>query len=83
MVEWLFLAVSWGCMRFVFVFTTAIDWDCVAAVERLPALHYIDGWLRMGLLPPREFCRHILSCRELKTKSFKRCLHSVLRGVGL
>ena len=46
----------------------------------------IDGWLRMGLLPPpppREFCRHILSCRELKAESFKRCLHSVLRGVSL
>ena len=23
-----------------FDFTTASDWDCVAAVERLPALHY-------------------------------------------
>ena len=33
--------------------------------------------------PPREFCRHILSCRELKAKSYKRCLHSVLRGVSL
>ena len=33
--------------------------------------------------PPREFCRHILSYRELKAKSFKRCLHSVLRGVSL
>ena len=47
----------------------------------------IDGWLRMGLLPPppppREFCRHILSCRELNPESFKRCLHSVLRGVSL
>ena len=44
----------------------------------------LDGWLRMGLLPPpREFCRHILSCRELKPESFKRCLHSVLRGVSL
>ena len=45
----------------------------------------VDGWLRMGLLPPppREFCRHILSCRELKAESFKRCLHSVLRGVSL
>ena len=44
----------------------------------------LDGWLRMGLLPPpREFCRHILSCRELKAESFKRCLHSVLRGVSL
>ena len=45
----------------------------------------LDGWLRMGLLPPppREFCRHILSCRELKAKSFKTCLHSVLWGVSL
>ena len=33
--------------------------------------------------PPREFCRHILSCRELKAESFKRCLHSVLRGISL
>ena len=33
--------------------------------------------------PPWEFCRHILSCRELKAESFKRCLHSVLRGVSL
>ena len=23
-----------------FAFTTAGDWDCVAAVERLPSLHY-------------------------------------------
>ena len=48
----------------------------------------VDGWLRMGLPPPpppppREFCRHILSCRKLKAESFKRCLHSVLRGVSL
>ena len=48
------------------------------------AHNMIDGWLRMGLLPPpREFCRHILSCRELKAEAFKRCLHSVLRGVSL
>ena len=33
--------------------------------------------------PPREFCRHILSCRELKAASFKRCLHSVRWGVSL
>ena len=26
--------------KYVFAFTTAGDWDCVAAVERLPALHY-------------------------------------------
>ena len=25
---------------FIFDFTTAGDWDCAAAVERLPALHY-------------------------------------------
>ena len=24
----------------IFDFTTAGDWDCVAPVERLPALHY-------------------------------------------
>ena len=24
----------------IFDFTTAGDWDCVAAVERVPALHY-------------------------------------------
>ena len=24
----------------IFDFTTAGDWDCVAVVERLPALHY-------------------------------------------
>ena len=24
----------------IFDFTTAGDWDCVAAVDRLPALHY-------------------------------------------
>ena len=33
--------------------------------------------------PPREFCRHILSGRELKAKSFKKCLHSVRWGVSL
>ena len=26
----------------IFDFTTAGDWDCVAVVERLPALHYSD-----------------------------------------
>ena len=54
-------------------------------VEIHVARQQIDGWLRMGLLPPppKEFCRHILSCRELKAESFKRCLHSVLRGVSL
>ena len=26
--------------KYIFDFTTAGDWDCVAAVERLPALQY-------------------------------------------
>ena len=29
----------------IFNFTTAGDWDCVAAVERLPALHYSVGFI--------------------------------------
>ena len=29
----------------IFDFTTAGDWDCVAAVERLPALHYIVNFI--------------------------------------
>ena len=37
-----------------------------------------------GFAPsPREFRRHILSCRELKADSFKKCLHSVRWGVSL
>ena len=36
-----------------------------------------------ALPPPREFCRHIISCRELKAKFFKKCLHSVRWGVSL
>ena len=37
-----------------------------------------------GFAPsPREFRRHILSCRELKAESFKKCLHSVRWGVSL
>ena len=35
------------------------------------------------LPPPREFSRHILSERKFQVASFKRCLHSVLRGVSL
>ena len=27
-------------LKNIFDFTTYVDWDCVAAVERLPALHY-------------------------------------------
>ena len=46
--------------------------------------NYIDFELKKVLLPPpREFCRHILSWRKFQAASFKRCLHSVLRGVSL
>ena len=56
----------------------------ISSLRPITGMSLLDGWLRMGLLPPpREFCRHILSCRELKAESFKRCLHSVLRGVSL
>ena len=36
----------------IFDFTTAGDWDCVAAVERLPALHYSVGvvFLSIGII---------------------------------
>ena len=39
-----------------------------------------------GFAPPpptREFCRYILSGRELQAESFKKCLHSVRWGVSL
>ena len=61
--------------------------------KALIRLRICAGWskpfrrmVENGFAPPplpREFCRHILSCRELKAESFKRCLHSVLRGVSL
>ena len=51
--------------------------------SRKSSVIVLDGWPRMGLLTPREFRRHILSCRELKTESFKKCLHSVRWGVSL
>ena len=33
--------------------------------------------------PTREFRRHILSCKELKAESFKKCFHSVRWGFSL
>ena len=33
----------------IFDFTTAGDWDCVAAIERLPALHYILDFIFLSL----------------------------------
>ena len=59
-----------------------LDIYCLLMIS-FSSFRVIDGWLRMGLLPPREFCRHILSCRKLKAESFKRCLHSVLWCVSL
>ena len=54
------------------------------AQYRLRLLNKDRRMAENGFAPPsREFCRHILSCRELEAESFKRCLHSVLRGVSL
>ena len=52
----------------------------VKAVIRIPFRRMAENGFAPP--PPREFCRHILSCSELKAESFKRCLHSVLRGVS-
>ena len=32
----------------IFDFTTAGDWDCVAAVERFPALHYSADFISLS-----------------------------------
>ena len=73
--------------RFLLCFMPVNSYACMVLDRGKKILNVskaLDGWLRMGLLPPpREFCRHILSCRELKAESFKRCLHSVLRGLSL
>ena len=34
----------------IFDFTTAGDWVCVAAVERLPALHYRDDFVFLSFV---------------------------------
>ena len=44
----------------IFDFTTAGDWDCVAAVERLHALHYSVYFYFLGLWD------HGLHCGTLK-----------------
>ena len=53
---------------------------CCQIVQKLPYRRMAENGFALS---PREFRRHILSCRELKAESFKRCLHSVLRGVSL
>ena len=60
----------------VIIINEVSNWDADA----------LDFELKKVLLPPippREFCRHILSWRKFQAASFKRCLHSVLRGVSL
>ena len=39
-VLWCILCYKGYPFKNIFDFTTADDWDCVAAVERYPALHY-------------------------------------------
>ena len=65
----------------VYVLLLTIPWRCFFCGSFLLLIRRMaeNGFAP----PPREFCRHILSCRELKAESFKRCLHSVLRGVSL
>ena len=36
-------------LKNIFDFTTAGDWDCVAAVERLHALHYSVDFILLSL----------------------------------
>ena len=55
-VLWLFLAVSWVGLRWVIVvflltclFTTDSEWDCVAAVMRIPVLLYIVDYTCISL----------------------------------
>ena len=39
--------ISMMCLN-IFDFTTAGDWDCVAAVERCPALHYSVDFISLS-----------------------------------
>ena len=61
------------------IFETTISVDLVQLLKFIIRRMAENGFAP----PPREFRRHILSGRELKAESFKRCLHSVLRGVSL
>ena len=50
----------------------------------IPTAQLFRRMAENGFAPPhREFCRNILSGRELKAESFKKCLHSVRWGVSL
>ena len=53
---------------FIFDFTTAGDWDCVAAVECLPALHYsVDFvFLSFGIIYFLVLWDHGFHCGTLK-----------------
>ena len=41
----------------IFDFTTAGDWDCVAAVERLPALHYSVDFIFLSFVELWNYLR--------------------------
>ena len=46
----------------IFDFTAAGDWDCVAAVERLPVLHYSEDFFSC----PLGSCFFFFFCGTLK-----------------
>ena len=41
----------------------------------------LDGWLNMGLLYPRGFRRHILSCRELNPILLRNVCNLCIRAL--
>ena len=47
-------------LKNIFDFTTAGDWDCVEAIERLPALHYSVDFIFLVLWV------HVFHCGTLK-----------------
>ena len=70
-----------------FDFTTAGDWDCVAVVERLPALHYSVDFIFlpfgiMGFIENFETVRGSL-IRSIWPKLVwpRKCVHSILSSL--
>ena len=59
----------------MFDFFTAVDWDCVAAVERLPALHYsVDFiFLSFGIMGfHQNTCKNIVHYSGIKQQKETR-----------